>query len=919
MTERLLLLRSASTEQHFILGADHPSARVFEAATSSLVAVLKPSPRGGSALTTDTLTAVAIGTCDAAVGHCYAAAGLSNGTVLLHSVTANEPLAPALVSPTQQPVISIAICGNFMWCLTADGKVAVVALSKAEDGVCFQWACTPHASAITAVQVETADANETAFEVLVAGATTCTFRVTSAGAATNFRAEKKSSFASQCGEVTFAWLSAAASPQGRAAVTASQQDAAVRLWDVQSAADALGRSAAEAAGDHARCRRTLVCGQRIADVSVLEGRHRCFVSATTFTGAVLLWDLGATLLPAAPEPFPLPPHVVLHSSSAAGRLLLCRLLPFSGRDESREGLAALLLRGRFALPHFDRVVVGRLPATGRQRGRIAAPSSLALVGTGSASLLEVPLSSPAQRDALQLHERTLRRGAGAGGAAMDNVWRKQRAAAVATTARLTPTVAFPQPQAYQAASTAELPVRKQTLEQRLRAMSKAGAGAWVGAPAAETLGLATVPLYQALHAGDVAAVMELLSVASRSAEGMRATVTGLQLPYCLQLLAILSERLGICTRSGAQSGAVMGSGLAGVSARAPLLQWVGVIIEQRGMEMFEAQREYERGAGADDGAAAASPPAAFVAPILHHYRRLTSIHDSLAALHGRMGAFLGVRPSEKHRFVNRSRKMLSSNLDAGGAATTSGVLGSDIHFPAVFAEVASRRGNYCVRVRQKSVARRRAAKPAELLREAKERAARARDGEKRSFLDREGDGVLDDVIMEKIAEDGDINLEDLEGMGLESDTDVASGEDEEDEEESGGGKAPKRARVEADEMLAADRSEEDGSSSGDEEFSEGSAAVGTPAESAEESEEESDDDTEDEESELDAPEDVATDSSDDGLGEELEELLDDNENTNGSRQLSRDKRVNRNAPRVMQIYTQILNFLTIRRCGSDRR
>eukprot|EP00796_Vickermania_ingenoplastis_P010493 gene10493-7290_t len=122
MTERLLLLRSASTEQHFILGADHPSARVFEAATSSLVAVLKPSPRGGSALTTDTLTAVAIGTCDAA------------GPLLRCRWLPSPPH-----SSPPQPVISIAICGNFMWCLTADGKVAVVALSKAEDGVCFQW------------------------------------------------------------------------------------------------------------------------------------------------------------------------------------------------------------------------------------------------------------------------------------------------------------------------------------------------------------------------------------------------------------------------------------------------------------------------------------------------------------------------------------------------------------------------------------------------------------------------------------------------------------------------------------------------------------------------------------------------------------------------------------------------------------
>lgn len=86
------------------------------------------------------------------------------------------------------------------------------------------------------------------------------------------------------------------------AVMASAEDGVIHVWDVQPGEDVV-----------VRCRRTLRCGQRIANLAVWRSASshphtRHVVMATTFTGTVLMWDLGYALLPPVVEPTPLPPH-----------------------------------------------------------------------------------------------------------------------------------------------------------------------------------------------------------------------------------------------------------------------------------------------------------------------------------------------------------------------------------------------------------------------------------------------------------------------------------------------------------------------------------------------------------------------------------------------------------------------------------
>lgn len=1128
MTEKLLLIRSAATSRYFILGTDFPCARVFDSSTSSLIGVLKPERLGVGLLSTETLTSVAVGPGKEEEGglkNCvstqhkeekgrvllqdhYAVAGFSNGTILVHHVEANTVVAEVLVSPTQQPVQCMAVCGEFVWCLTADHKVSVVELQPPqgkgrpqsvgppEEMVRFRFSCHADVSSLTVIQrsgqersgadlpteassASLAQGMERVFEVLVSGTSTTLYVVSvhrnaasmvAASAARRhavgslegvyvFRVEESVSFASQGSTVSFSWLSqypphagsslsvnhsestyhsrshrhrdSSTTNFGRAAITASPQDTTIRIWDVQPSDEPLLtdlRTTENVAALQARCRRTLVCGQRIAHVSVREGQTYCFVAATTFTGAVLVWAFRGGFLPPLPEPLPISPDMIWYSPVPVAKLLMCELLPSTSlssgwteelqekkdaKDKSQalESLSALLLRGSFALPHFDRVRVHQLPSPSTDHGtnRVAAErtylsilASLAIAPTGGSTLSfrewnlrEVPLST-SFREALELQQTLLSNSALGGGEAaafeaLDRLWSKQRMLSVVSTkASMTPTEAFPIATPYRAASMTALPIKKMTLEQRLRELAKLhavdgshdtriasrgtasddpmeddllpdartgsvgneGIGVSASAFSMGSLGMASVPLYQALHANDVSAVMELLSVASRSAEGVRATVMSLQLPYCLQLLTILSERLGICSRNTSAGGdtktsntVVVGGGLSAISSRAPLLQWIDAIIQYRGMEIHDAQIAYdaiqqlkqEQGKRTvnEDGAEVgerlgnheventadtaammkmmASPPKAFIAPILHEYRRMTSMYDTLATLHGRMGVFLGVRPSEKNRFYNRSRKMLSSNIDSGREDTflQKGLLSQDIIFPATFAEVASRKksGNYVVKVKSKAATKQERYKKRTsdiaLLREAEKRAAEALRNERKekSLLDDEdNDDLMDDIIQDRMAENGgELDLDELEGMNVDDEEDEDEegdgendGNDQEEEEEDSDNRSHKRlhkrsrkenAKTPLEEEMLADQPSEDEaaevglhSDSAAEEFSEGSDededSNSTSFSSEDEDEDvdslssmdvgadNSDDDDDDDDEE-----------EDDGIGEDMTELL----------------------------------------------
>lgn len=883
MSERVLLVRSASTPQYVILGTDFPCARVFSTASASLVSVLKPSQLLRSPLSTISLTAVAVSSQKATRGEkdvdvTFAAAGLTNGCVLLHNITSDTPLGEILVSITHSPVVAVSIAGGFLWCLTSDDYISVVRLSSPESGVIYRFPSQSNASAI-AVVLQSSTPDERVFDVLAAGPTTSAFTVSlylSAHMAEHHTSKKHVSFASQGCSPTFAWLSTRTGSGSRAAVTASPQDSTLRIWNVGDQ-PSQSTSTEGAAAFTARCRRTLICGQRFADVCVLEGKSNYFITATTFTGAVLLWDLGSQLLPTTPEPFPLSPHVILYSSNPVGRLLLCQLLPFSaGSEESRDTLHALLLRGRFALPFFTSEEVGRIPATGsglahpqQHQTRVALLSSLAMT---SASVVLKDVSVPAAvGDARLLQERAIERSGrsftgdeGVALDALDQMWGRKSVSEVANETNVTTSQSFVAPRVFRAPTTADLPIKQLTLEQRVQDVVKrknSDEGLDIAAP--RSLGLATVPLYQALHANDVAAVMEILNLASRSEEGIRATVMSLQLPYCLQLLSIISERLGITTRktgTGAHSNeaTMMPSG-SHISTRSPLLKWIGAIILHRGMEMREVELN-----GTDEAGNEASSPKDFVAPILHHYREMTQMSDTVATLYGRMGVFLGVRPSEKNCFVNRSRKMLSSNIDMGKDTGATGMLQNDLSFPIMFAEVAAKRGNYTVRVRRAAASRKKSMSNAAMLREAEAAAVKDAKQPKKSLLD-EDDSVWDDM-----AQSGEMNLDELEELGL----------DEEDSDDDG---------AEKDEMLADDEedvsevdSDEDDVSHEDEEATNGEESEG------EESDEETDSSDEGELEALRGQPSDDDDEEDDEVDEEMSEMLND---ASAGRRDRREKRV----------------------------
>ncbi|CAM39394.2 conserved hypothetical protein [Leishmania braziliensis MHOM/BR/75/M2904] len=826
-------------------------------------AAVPATSRNGSALAGHRSEALLI----SKVATYYAAVGLSDGTVILHDVHRDAQLAHVQVSETRQPIISLQICGGYAFCLAANHILYVAHIQNAAAGPCLRLRVQPDASSIAVTTIitptdtaagrttstaESATVAYRVFRVFVSGPTNALYEMRAlantisssscsggmAGSATANTADvpqvnmtKLLAFPSQGTSAEFAWVSnvvpSALSASGGSsdalvslpAITASAQDGVVRVWDVQytppssSAAASLlttglDSATASSTAGVTRCRRTLLCGQRILNVSVLpdtaNGSHKCsYIMVTTLTGSVLLWSLGDALLPPVVEPVPLKPDVVLVSAVAAGRLLFGALRPASGAPSHAatpgsplRSLEVTLLRGRFALPMFETRNIGDAvdqassaaaaappepvattdPATGAKpkakaakvnssnaRHTALATLALGVAGTiaSAVTVVELPLNSAhasllaSQRDAEYVLQHTTD-AATSTFVVLDTVWAAHQQQ-VAARASQYMTDAFKAPQLYHAKSIQDLPVKQYTLEQRLQQVAREEAAASLrrrqlgtdNVAAAEgandhddaleqrqggtvkvgrsvvsqhALGLATVPLYQALHANDTSAVMDLLSMSARSAKGMRATVLSLQLPYCLQLLHVISERLGLCskavekvtpalqagagdsaestigsatagqdshttgnlggstaadavaqsadTNKGSGSGAALRGGVAAFSIRSSLLEWIDAIVHYRGSELLTVQRDWDaREASGQTSEAtppmAASPPRDFLAPILHHYESLCSQYDKLAVLYGRLSIFKSVRPSQKNDFTNIPRKSLASNVEMG--------------------------------------------------------------------------------------------------------------------------------------------------------------------------------------------------------------------------------------------------------------
>lgn len=988
-----------------MVGTDFPSARVFDANTSGLVTVVELPPRSRTSLAALSLTSVAMtllstnddakkraaltkgGVVDAATAHrCIAAVGLSDGTVLLHDVTKGELLGHIAISDTQHALISLAMCGPYLLALAANNTLFVLHMLQAGLGPLLRVKTQPDATALAVSPVDAREDAVAAFRVLVAGPTHAVYRVqmhSSAKAAGRggHTAEKIVAFASQGTAVDYAWINDAAGDGGAAAVTASAQEGTIRVWDLRPFAPEA--SLEDRAALTARCRRTLFGGQRLVNICVLEGvarsgapRSSVVVLATTFTGAVLLWDLGERLLPRIVEPTPLQPSVVLCTAQPSGRLLYGLLLPVLRTPQTVESptvatsplaaVSVMLLRGRFAVPQFETVSVGALMVAQQEAHVLVAAAEkrrrlVASLGFGihpTLTVLVVPLHHSETTEV-----ETVKDAGSTAFRMMDAAWATHQHR-VAQKALATPTESFKVAHAHRATTLTELPVKQLTLEQRLRRVAAEATQAarlkqsleQQRLPGEETeeedpaphaypsLGLSTVPLYQALHANDGAAVMELLSIAARSADGMRSTVLSLQLPYALQLLGLLSERLGIVSRKTAtgvadQTATVASGGLSAVSCRTPLLEWVDALIHYRGTEMYAVQLRANRGSDMmdpQDGKSGnivkaqkaehaatpplVSPPKDFIAPILHQYRGMCTQYDKLAALHGRLSVFGGIRPSEKGAFINRSRKMIGSNLElgfiataaqAGKLATPSTVLCDDILFPAMFRELRDRDGSRAIRVRSRMALekQRRAAATTDraLLRKAKHMAM-----ERNKNNAGGGGGLLegsDDAEMKHHVGGGcDIDLEAMEAMGLDDEgdadgeDDLLSTSDDEDgdheddhnlsedlaDDDADGARPSSQKKRHETTMLAESASEEDADDDADAqldsdeaEFSEGSddelhsdvldASSEEEEESSEEDEEGSEDDSGAAAENVDTSEE--DNSSNDGMGDDLQDLL----------------------------------------------
>jgi hypothetical protein len=591
--ERALLIRTsvnAESGRYFAVGMDVPSVRVFDTATGELCCLVEPDKRKFSNNTvlrstgslTGTAFAVSLSCMDMAEPHSQRAAtdvvlaaGLSDGTLLLHNVTRDAALGHIAVSDSQQSILSVSIADGVCLVLVRGGKLYVVDIDT----------CTvvagpfdmPKTSSDVAVAAGASGASRVVF---VSGPTSGVHRLLCTGPA-QFSLETILNFSAQATPVNFSWISADAS----VAITCGAQEGVVRVWDL----------ILDGKRPSATCKRTLPAGHRVGHMRVFSSGDTAIIAITTFLGQVLLWDLGSSLVPKVMDPMPLEPSAICVSKTATGKLLLGDINPVTKQ--------LITVRGRFAVPRFE----GRSIQTILEEATSVANKTCVL-----------PLAS---------HGKQSDNGNSAAFAVdLDNEWASHHA--VATRALVTAPEAFVIPKAFHALSVAQLPTSSNFSIEAAQHQEDAKRGrktteGLVGA----SLGSITMPLYQALHAGDESLVMELMSVSSRSDADVASCISALQLPYVLHLLKILSKR----TQAS--------------NARSPVFQWISAIIQLRGAEMYAAQQE--RRNNVDHAViAAGDEPKAFVAPLLAQYRNMTAQYDKLAMAYGRLSIFRSVNPTD---------------------------------------------------------------------------------------------------------------------------------------------------------------------------------------------------------------------------------------------------------------------------------
>ncbi len=568
--------------RYFAIGADLPSVRVFDCVSGSLACtVTKPKVTGrqlsqlveSSRLASVTFGAVepkkpqgratqsTVGT--AATTHAVGCViGLSDGSIVLHNVTADAPMGHQSISDTQQAIVSLRMLTGFVYCLAKNRCLYVydVANGSKRPGSTSM----PHGAAA----IDAKEAEDGTVRLVVAGNVIVMYllspSVPSASLAVGLT--KIVSFAAGASPATFVHFC----PLSRCIVTCGGADSAIRVWDAAASTDASAS---------ARCRRSLACGgTSVVALQVHEG-HRgaaCTVVATTYDGVCRLWNFDSGLLPRTADNGPLNAVACMsvHRQTRGLKVLAGAVAPTTRK--------VVVACGTSALPQFISYDCDEVLAKG---------------GTTDVEVMSLA-------DA-------------AGGSAEPETsagWATHAAAALRAAA--TPSVVFAKATTHQDKTVKDLPRAGQAQQTLTHASS---------------LGLASGALYQALHARDYSTVVELLSATSaRSDEDMAATVELLTLPYCLQLLQVLSER--------ATAGSV----------RSALNHWIAVIIRCKGNELLKLEQAMR----ADDAKEPSekvqslniSRPSVFLAPILHRFASLTAQYDRLAHAHGRLATFRSVRP-----------------------------------------------------------------------------------------------------------------------------------------------------------------------------------------------------------------------------------------------------------------------------------
>eukprot|EP00758_Cryptobia_borreli_P013822 Tbor_TRINITY_DN5868_c0_g1::TRINITY_DN5868_c0_g1_i6::g.7127::m.7127 len=643
-------------------------------------------------------------------------AGFSNGIICGVRLIDNTLQYYNLVSDTQQDVISITSVTtptSYIFALCANQTLQVINSATGARVI----SNIPVPSGTSTIDVASccgeSDNPTNTFEVLLSGITCQVCRI---HIPTHPESGRKMSLVttfagSSTAAPTHCWIGGPIMPanknerqdgvegisgKNRVAMTCAAAEGVIRLWDLHPSVPSNFSGAP-------RCCRIFSTNHRIMSVSVQvyngiqsteagsnsTGDFGGVICATTMSGNLLLWRFEKNLLPKVIDPFSCAPLLQLSSTCWAdggGRLgkgkvqtmkIICANIPnltashYSAASNKKQAIN--VVRGKYALPHFEAVDVGPLIQKAL-RGDLFHDTFTADAAESKDSIvayLKIPVSTGPDHltsittDAVESHngadtnailtKKGLVRKSGLDDDEdYDDVedmetefplesnagWASHQADA--HRAQNIASEEFPSPSIYHASSVKHLPgvATQGNLVESIpgsKAVSD-DVDAFPTTNNGNTLGLAVVPLYQALHVNDKAQVMELITLASRDASDMAATIKRLKIEYLLQLFQILAERLVITQQ-----------------INHPFHLWIKMILSLRGMEMrhyetkellIRKKRKEEDLKEEQHEASTMSLPSVFVAPLLSTYMNMVATRDRLAACWGRLSAISAVRPRQ---------------------------------------------------------------------------------------------------------------------------------------------------------------------------------------------------------------------------------------------------------------------------------